>query len=111
MSLDTIRAHAVSKLAWIKKQQRKLRQQERETPREYLDRESHFVWGSRYLLKVVEADAAPLSWVLTSQEGSSHDHRAPDRRQPPQRPELHRKCLPIRPAPPLRRGEGAGGGG
>ncbi len=59
MSLDTIRVFAISKLGWIKQQQRKLRDQERETPREYLDRESHYVWGKRYLLKVVEADAAP----------------------------------------------------
>lgn len=59
MSLDTIRVFAISKLDWIKQQQTKLRQQERETPREYLDRESHYVWGTRYLLKVVEADAAP----------------------------------------------------
>ena len=43
----------------LKDIQRKLRQQERETRREYLDRESHFVWGSRYLLTIVEADAAP----------------------------------------------------
>ncbi len=34
-------------------------EQERETPREYLDRESHYVWGKRYLLKVIEKDAAP----------------------------------------------------
>jgi predicted metal-dependent hydrolase len=40
-------------------QQRKLRSQEREAPREYLDRESHYVWGTRYLLKVVEESAAP----------------------------------------------------
>jgi len=33
--------------------------QEREPPREYLDRESHYVWGKRYLLKIVERDAAP----------------------------------------------------
>ena len=59
MSLDTIRLFAISKLAWIKQQQRKLRNQERETPREYLDRESHYVWGTRYLLKVVEEHAAP----------------------------------------------------
>src|SRR6266536_6465430 len=59
MSLDTIRVFAISKLAWIKQQQRKLREQEREPPREYLDRESHFVWGRRYLLRVVEAEAAP----------------------------------------------------
>jgi len=58
MSLETIRVFAISKLAWIRQQQRKLREQDRETPREYLDRESHYVWGTRYLLKVVEADAA-----------------------------------------------------
>jgi len=59
MSLETIRVFAISKLAWIRQQQRKLQEQERETPREYLDRESHYVWGKRYLLKIVEADAAP----------------------------------------------------
>jgi predicted metal-dependent hydrolase len=59
MKLDTIRVFAISKLSWIKHQQRKLRGQERETPREYLDRESHYVWGKRYLLKVVEEHRAP----------------------------------------------------
>ena len=59
MTLDTIRVFAISKLGWIKQQQMKLRRQERETPREYLDRESHFIWGKRYLLKVIECDEAP----------------------------------------------------
>jgi predicted metal-dependent hydrolase len=59
MKLDTIRVFAISKLRWIKQQQEKLRSQQRETPREYLDRESHYVWGRRYLLKVVEADQPP----------------------------------------------------
>jgi predicted metal-dependent hydrolase len=59
MSLDTVRVFAIAKLPWIRRQQRKLRAQERETPREYIDRESHYVWGKRYLLKVVEADQAP----------------------------------------------------
>jgi predicted metal-dependent hydrolase len=58
MSLDTVRVFAISKLGWIKQQPRKLRGQERETPREYLDRESHYVWGKRYLFKVVEEYAA-----------------------------------------------------
>lgn len=58
MNLDTIRVFAISKLGWIKQQQKKLQEQERETPREYLDRESHYVWGKRYLLKVVESDEA-----------------------------------------------------
>ncbi len=59
MELDTIRLFAINKLAWIKQQQKKMRAQERETPREYLERESHYVWGRRYLLKIVEQDARP----------------------------------------------------
>ncbi len=59
MSLDTLRVFAVSKLDWIKRQQQKMIEQERETPREFLDRESHYVWGRRYLLKVIEHDQAP----------------------------------------------------
>ena len=59
MNLDTIRVFAISKLGWIKQQQKKFRGQERETPREYLDRESHYVWGKRYLLKVTEDNEAP----------------------------------------------------
>jgi predicted metal-dependent hydrolase len=59
MKVDTIRVFAISKLNWIKQQQKKLRCQERETPREYLGRESHYVWGRRYLLKVVEEHVTP----------------------------------------------------
>ena len=67
MGLDTIRVFAISKLGWIKQQQKKLREQERETPREYLDRESHYVWGKRYLLKVIEGNAAPSVELKHSQ--------------------------------------------
>lgn len=59
MDIDTIRIFAITKLGWIKQQQLKLSEQERETPREYLERESHYVWGRRYLLKIVEMEAAP----------------------------------------------------
>lgn len=59
MKMDTIRLYAISKLGWIKQHQGKIRKQERETPREYIDRESHFVWGRRYLLKLVEDAASP----------------------------------------------------
>ena len=54
MSLDTIRAFALSKLGWIKQAQQKLRAQERETRREYLERESLYCWGTRYLLRIEE---------------------------------------------------------
>ncbi len=59
MSMDTIRVFAISKLDWIKRQQLKMREQQRETPREYVERESHYVWGNRYLLTVCEIDEAP----------------------------------------------------
>src|SRR5258708_24303496 len=60
MSLDAIRVFAISKLGWIRKQRVKLQEQERETRREDLDRESHYVWGGRYLLKLAERDQAPV---------------------------------------------------
>jgi hypothetical protein len=59
MKLDTIRVYAISKIDWIKRHQKKFQEQERETRREYLDRESHYVWGRRYLLKVKEENQAP----------------------------------------------------
>ncbi len=57
LDIDTIRIFALSKLNWIRQQQQKFRDQERETPREYIDRESHFVWGKRYLMLLYEEDS------------------------------------------------------
>lgn len=59
MNLQTLRAFAISRIGWIREQQKRLNAQERQTPREYLDRESHYLWGRRYLLSVQVADAAP----------------------------------------------------
>lgn len=59
MPLDTIRLFVVSKLTWIRAQQRKLQAQERETPREYLNKESHYLWGKRYLLEIKQTNSAP----------------------------------------------------
>ncbi len=59
MNFETISLFAISKLGWIRQQQKKLWAQERESQREYLDRESHYVWGRRYLLKVIEEAGAP----------------------------------------------------
>jgi predicted metal-dependent hydrolase len=63
MKLEAIRVYAASKIEWIKKNQQKLQKQARETHREYLDRESHYVWGKRYLMKVNE-EAHPPSVEL-----------------------------------------------
>src|SRR4051812_24458826 len=59
MNMEAIRLFAISKLGWIKKQQSKLIEQERDTPREFLERESHYVWGKRFLLSVIEVDQPP----------------------------------------------------
>ncbi len=81
MSLDTIRVFAIAKLGWIRKQQARLRAQVRETPHEYVDRESHHLWGRRYLLKVVEADRTPSievkggSLLLRARAGSDRAKR------------------------------------
>ena len=60
LNLEAIRLFALTKLDWIRTNQKSLRLQEREPAREYLDRESHYLWGKRYLLKVIEVDEAPL---------------------------------------------------
>jgi len=57
--IEVIRAYAISKLGWIRNQQDKLINQSRETPRQYVERESHYLWGRRYLLSVIEKDVKP----------------------------------------------------
>lgn len=80
--LDVARAYAVSKLGWIREQQQKLRSQARETPRQFITRESHHLWGRRYLLTVAHADDKPhvrldhRRITLTVRPGSSAEKRA-----------------------------------
>lgn len=57
--LEVARAYAVSKLGWIRDQQTRLRAQARETPRRFVTRESHYVWGKRYLMSVIEREQRP----------------------------------------------------
>jgi predicted metal-dependent hydrolase len=57
--LDVARAYAITKLGWIGRQQEKLKSQARETPRRFIGRESHYLWGRRYLMTVVHRDAKP----------------------------------------------------
>ena len=59
MELETIRVFVISKLGWIKQQQKKLNNQQREAPRDFLDRESHYFLGKRYQMRVVESNNKP----------------------------------------------------
>ena len=58
--LEVARAYAISRLGWIRDQQAKLQVQAREAPRQFVARESHYLWGRRYLLDVKERDAKPM---------------------------------------------------
>lgn len=57
--LETIRLFLISKLVWIRKHQKKLKNQKREAARDYVTRESHFFLGKRYLLKTIVHHSAP----------------------------------------------------
>lgn len=59
VSEDAIRLFIISKLSWIKKHQKRFREQPRETPREYVSGESHYLWGRRYLLQLHEHPLKP----------------------------------------------------
>ncbi len=56
---EVARAYAVSRIGWIRDKQKKLRDQARETTRQFVERESHYLWGRRYLLSIAEEDAKP----------------------------------------------------
>lgn len=56
---EVARAYAISKLGWIRQQLKAFREQPRESPRRYVTRESHQLWGRRHLLSVSESNAAP----------------------------------------------------
>ena len=59
MSPAHVRAYAVGKLSWIRKQQSRFEGQQRESPRQVVERESHHLWGRRLLLQIQEVNAAP----------------------------------------------------
>lgn len=79
---EVARAYAITKLAWIKEQQRALKAQVREAPRRFVTRESHYVWGRRYLMRVVEhegrarVELGNKTLTLFIKPGADHAKRA-----------------------------------
>ena len=59
MSPDHVRAYAIGKLSWIRRQQTRFAGQPRVSPRQIVERESHHLWGRRLLLQIQEVDTAP----------------------------------------------------
>ena len=59
VSKENLRIFILSKLNWIKTKRAKLHTQEREALREFVNRESHYFNGKRYLLEVIEINKPP----------------------------------------------------
>lgn len=79
---DAVRLFVISKLGWIKKQQREFTEQTRQSEREYVSGESHYYLGNRYLLNVEYHQGHPTVSVrnktyidLTVRPGSDHQTR------------------------------------
>lgn len=67
MDIERIRLYALSRLGWIKKQQAAFAGQRREPPRRFVERESHYFLGKRYLLKLTKTDG-PQTVILRHRE-------------------------------------------
>ncbi|GAB2481314.1 SprT family zinc-dependent metalloprotease [Alkalibacterium psychrotolerans] len=55
MDEEAIRLFVISKIAWIKKQRKQFKLQDRQSVREFVSGESHYFLGSRYLMNVIES--------------------------------------------------------
>lgn len=56
---DDVRLAVISRLGWIQRQRQQFAQQERQSSREMVTGESHYVLGRRYRLRIVEHDGPP----------------------------------------------------
>lgn len=54
---EAVRLAVISRLGWIRRQQEKFAQQERQTVREYISGESHYFLGTRYRLNLIEGES------------------------------------------------------
>lgn len=64
---DAVRLAVVRRLGWIRKQQRRFEAQPRQSAREMIDGESHYLFGRRYRLQVMAAPGRQS--VVTSPGG------------------------------------------
>jgi predicted metal-dependent hydrolase len=78
---ESINLFAITKIGWIRKQIEEFENQPRQSDREYVSGESHYIWGRRYKMEIkhsktknnVEIKANKL--VLTVRENSTQQQR------------------------------------
>lgn len=63
---EAIRLAIVQRLPWIKKQRQQLQDAERQSKREMVTGESHYVWGQRLRLKLIETTGRPHVDIVRS---------------------------------------------
>ena len=56
ISDDSARLFAISKISWIKKQQKIFSKHQRQTPRKYVTGETHYLFGKAYRLNVIKSN-------------------------------------------------------
>jgi predicted metal-dependent hydrolase len=79
---EAVRLAVVSRLDWLRRKQKQIRSQVRQSRREMVDGETHHVWGRRYRLRVIEDGArrkvgfAGSDWLeLHVAKGADRDAR------------------------------------
>ena len=65
VSEEAVRLFAISKIAWIRKNRRKLAAQPRQSQRQYIYRETHYFQGQAYLLSLVPTTGTPKVTLKT----------------------------------------------
>lgn len=66
ISDENVRLAVVSKLSWIKKQQRVFQDQPRQTERAFISGECHYFFGKRYRLELIERIGKPEIKLMKS---------------------------------------------
>lgn len=79
---EAVRIAIISKLSWIRKQIQCFQNQERQSRREYVSRESHYYLGKRYLLSLEEGKGRQVvsihkskGMILSVRPGSTAERR------------------------------------
>ena len=78
---DQVRLAVVQRLPWIRRQREQLQAAQRQSIREMVTGESHYIWGSRYRLKIIERSGRPHIEIdgdrllLYVSEGTSTERR------------------------------------
>lgn len=81
---EAVRLAVITRLSWIRKRQQVFLEQARQSQREMLTGESHYVWGERHRLQVIEQAGGPRVWlernhrlVVQVRQGTpAHERRA-----------------------------------